>query len=206
MESRPEPFDSAFVVDDLEVGPGEAHDDHGSRPRGTCASQTPRLSDHGIALAPPPPEDRVSEGVYSRRLKAMADEIAAIAGLVEARSMDPGGPPPMISGGFVRAVIKARRARAEFLRAELFLDPAWDMMLDLLAAHLEGRRIPVLSLCIAGDVSPTTGLRWIEKLAANGLVVRTTDPADRRRIFAELTPIAIERLTSYLREAPTAAI
>lgn len=50
----------------------------------------------------------------------------------------------------VRALIRARRTRDQFFQSVLFADPAWDMLLDLMAARLEHKRVSVSSLCRFG--------------------------------------------------------
>ena len=93
-------------------------------------------------------------------------------------------------------MLRARRIRADFLPGDLFADPAWDMLLDLLAARLEQERVSVSSLCIAAAVPPTTALRWIRTLTDKGLVQRHADPHDGRRVFISL---AQETTESMLR-------
>ena len=95
------------------------------------------------------------------------------------------------------ALIRARRLRDQFLPADLFADPAWDMMLDLLAARLAGARVSVSSLCIAASVPPTTALRWIKQLTDRGVFARVDDPSDGRRVFIELTESAERALTDW---------
>ncbi|MCD2323374.1 winged helix DNA-binding protein [Sphingomonas sp. IC-56] len=97
----------------------------------------------------------------------------------------------------VRAVIRARRMRAQFFGPELFADPAWDMLLDLFAAGIERRRVSVSSLCIAAAVPPTTALRWIGTLNEAGLFERQADPSDRRRAYIGLSAKAVEGMKSY---------
>ena len=104
-----------------------------------------------------------------------------------------------------RALIRVRRARAEHLPADLFADPAWDMLLDLMAARLEGEKVAVSSLCVAAAVPPTTALRWIGVLAERGLIVRTTDPTDRRRVNVELAAATAQALLAWLRSAQRSA-
>ncbi|MFZ2995268.1 winged helix DNA-binding protein [Sphingobium sp.] len=94
----------------------------------------------------------------------------------------------------VRELLRARRIRADFLPGDLFADPAWDMLLDLLAARLDHERVSVSSLCIAAAVPPTTALRWIRTLTDRGLVERQADPHDGRRIFIALAQDAAEAL------------
>lgn len=59
---------------------------------------------------------------------------------------------PVVTAAQVRDLLRARRLRADFLPGDLFADPAWDMLLDLLAAHLDQERVSVSSLCIAAAV------------------------------------------------------
>ena len=56
----------------------------------------------------------------------------------------------------MRSVIRARRLRSRFFPDDLFADPAWDMLLDLLQAEIAQLRVPVSSLCIAASVPATT--------------------------------------------------
>jgi DNA-binding MarR family transcriptional regulator len=102
----------------------------------------------------------------------------------------------------VRDAIRSRRMRDQFFEpAGLFEDPAWDMLLDLFAAHLEGARVSVSSLCIAAAVAPTTALRWIGRMTGAGLFVRTPDPEDRRRAFIDLSDGAIAAIRDYCTAA-----
>ena len=98
----------------------------------------------------------------------------------------------------IRAHIKARRTRDRFFPAELFADPAWDMLLDLAAARLERRPVSVSSLCIAAAVPTTTALRWIKQMADRGLFERSSDPADARRAFIGLAPSAATAMEACL--------
>jgi len=106
-----------------------------------------------------------------------------------------------IEPGFVRSIIRARRLRDQYFRGELFADPAWDMLLDLFAARLEGNRVAVSSLCIAAAVPATTALRWIKALTDRGLLVRAADPRDGRRVYVELAPEAAKAMAVYFAMA-----
>ncbi len=104
-----------------------------------------------------------------------------------------------VDAGFVRRLLKVRRERERFFPAEIFADPAWDMLLDLIAAQLEGKPVPVSSLCIAAAVPTTTALRWIRSLSEAGLFVRQTDPGDARRTWISLSPDAADAILAWLR-------
>ena len=92
---------------------------------------------------------------------------------------------------FISRLRKLRLRRNELIGAPLFRDPAWDMLLELFAAHESGRRLSVSSLCYASGVPATTALRQISRLEKHGLVVREGDGSDQRRQFVKSTPKAI---------------
>lgn len=97
----------------------------------------------------------------------------------------------------VRRLLRLRRMREQFFPADLFADPAWDMLLDLYAARLEGRSVAVSSLCIAAAVPATTALRWIKTMTDTGLFERHADPRDGRRIFIGLSDKAAQAMERY---------
>ena len=105
---------------------------------------------------------------------------------------------PAIDAGEVRAMLRLRRLRNNYFSSELFADPAWDMLLDLTAAQLEGEKVAVSSLCIAAAVPPTTALRWIKTMCDAKLFERHADPLDGRRIFIGLSAGASNAMLAYL--------
>lgn len=108
--------------------------------------------------------------------------------------------PPLPDPRLVRRIIRQRQLRARFFEADLFADPAWDMLLDLTAARVEHTRVSVTSLCIASGVPPTTALRWIGQMTESGLLMRVEDETDRRRAFITLTDKAAEAMARYFAE------
>lgn len=101
----------------------------------------------------------------------------------------------------VRALLRVRRLREQILPADLFADPAWDIVLDLMAARLENARVSVSSLCIAAAVPPTTALRWIRQLTERELLERQADPDDGRRIFITLSDKGVSAVTRWFEES-----
>ncbi|MCG2841596.1 hypothetical protein L6Q21_11445 [Sandaracinobacter sp. RS1-74] len=129
-------------------------------------------------------------------LKRDAERVAAaLAELVASRPESAARP---VDAARIRAHIRARRLRERFFPAELFADPAWDMLLDLAAARLEERPVSVSSLCIAANVPTTTALRWIKNLSDTGLLSRSADPGDARRAFIALSPEAAKAMDACL--------
>ncbi|WP_066558872.1 winged helix DNA-binding protein [Croceicoccus bisphenolivorans] len=101
------------------------------------------------------------------------------------------------SAALVREIIRQRQLRSRFFEGDLFADPAWDILLDLTAAYIEGQQVSVSSLCIAACVPPTTALRWIGQMTESGLLDRVRDPADKRRAFVELSSKARDAMAAY---------
>jgi len=144
------------------------------------------------------------------RLRQLSDEMGRIAATLARLSTGPGSPAvkppeiraevPAVDAETVRAVIRARRLRSRFFSEELFADPAWDMLLDLLQAEIAQLRVPVSSLCIAAAVPATTALRWIKTMTEQGLFVRRADPHDGRRVFVELAPAASDAMRRYFAD------
>lgn len=161
--------------------------------------------------------DRVSEGEAARLAKLNA-EVARIADVL-ARLSKHDQPRQMvvaetgleftatqseehaITAADIRQIVRARRLRDRYVDTGMFEDPAWDMMLDLYAAHLERAHVSVSSLCIAAAVAPTTALRWIARLTEAGLFERRPDPFDRRRAFMSLTARGLEAMRRYVAMA-----
>jgi DNA-binding MarR family transcriptional regulator len=152
------------------------------------------------------------------RLRRLSEEVARIAGALAELSSSRSAPPlaarepaapaeaPKPDAGMIRNLLRIRRLREQFFAPDLFADPAWDMLLDLMAARLEGGQVAVSSLCIAAAVPATTALRWIRTLTEHGLFVRAADPEDGRRIFIELSDEAADALTAYFQSAYQAGL
>lgn len=105
--------------------------------------------------------------------------------------------PPLPDPRLVERIIRQRRLRARYFDAELFADPAWDILLDLTAARAEHRRVSVTSVCIASGVPSTTALRWIAQMVESGLLVRVPDQEDRRRAFIALSDASADAMARY---------
>ena len=173
------------------------------------------------AIARNGPVQRVSDVASERnaaRLRQLSDEVSRIASTLSRMSAAPNaahqlpddkssaGPAPDVSADVVRSIIRARRLRSRFFPEDLFADPAWDMLLDLLQAEIAQLRVPVSSLCIAAAVPATTALRWLKTMTQEGLFVRRADPHDGRRVFVELAPRTSQALRRYFAEVGTPAV
>ncbi|MEE4339108.1 MarR family transcriptional regulator [Erythrobacter sp.] len=172
-------------------------------------------------------EDRLSLLRLSQQVEAIASKLDGLSGsgrfagphgqadtagegrsLPDTRAHQPSSParlydsqsPPLPDPRMVRRIIAGRQARARFFDGALFADPAWDMLLDLTAAHGEGQKVSVTSLCIAADVPATTALRWLGQMVETGIFRRIADETDRRRAFIALSDASIEAMSRYFAE------
>jgi len=156
----------------------------------------------------------------AERLRLLNEEVARFAEVLSQLTAEPSGSVRDRTPGYrgepvvepdpdpraVRATIRARRLRDQHFASELFADPAWDMLLDLYAARLEGRRVSVSSLCIAASVPPTTALRWIGTMHDAQLFGREPDPTDKRRAHITLTDRAAAAMRGYFGAAGRAGL
>ena len=184
------------------------------------ADDSERAAALAIATAQAGMEPRVADVASDQsadRLRQLSDEVSRIAATLARLSAGPASVAPVaealpkadapqVSAETVRSIIRARRLRARYFSEELFADPAWDMLLDLLQAEIAQLRVPVSSLCIAAAVPATTALRWLKTMVSNGLFVRRADPHDGRRVFVELAPETSFALRRYFAEVGHPAV
>ena len=141
-------------------------------------------------------------------LLQLSEEVSRIAGTLAQLSTTPSltkaepaaRPLCEVSARTVGSIIRARRLRGRYFSEDLFADPVWDMMLELLHTEVCQTRITVSSLCLAAAVPATTALRWLKLMEKDRLVVRRSDPHDGRRVFVELTPDTSLALHQYFAE------
>jgi hypothetical protein len=183
-------------------------------------SEADRAAALAIALATGKVPTRLSDVASDRstaRLRQLSDEVSRIASTLARISAEAPAPVPELQKptegdvpdvpvDAVRSVIRARRLRNRFFPDELFADPAWDMILDLLQAEIAQLRVPVSSLCIAAAVPATTALRWLKNMVEQGLFVRRADPHDARRVFVELAPPTSLAIRRYFAEVGKPAV
>jgi len=150
------------------------------------ASKFDRLEERGFSS---------SEALDDHELESVADD-----NLVERSLGRRSTSVPLPDPRLVRRIIRQRNERRRFFDAELFADPAWDMLLDLAAAHAEHHRVSVSSLCIAAGVPASTGLRWIKQMTETGLFERVEDSSDKRRVFITLSDAAVDAMARYFAD------
>ena len=137
------------------------------------------------------------EKLTAQILKVVADSLSAVGPATG--SAQPPDPSQPSTPEALRQVIKRRRAREICFPSGLFADPAWDILLDLTVARIEGQDLSVTDVCVAAAVPQTTALRWIGTLEREGLIDRIPDPRDSRRVIVRLSSGGWARMENYLQ-------
>lgn len=100
--------------------------------------------------------------------------------------------------GVARRLVKEADARVAHFPDCVSHDPVWPMLLDLYIRASEQRKVTVSDACIASRAPATTAQRWITDLVERGVILRTSDPADRRRSYVTLSADAFAQMSRYL--------
>lgn len=100
----------------------------------------------------------------------------------------------------VRLIIRARQIRSQFLPANFFSEPPWDILLEVYARDLEGKPGCLAEIAQANRIPGTTALRWVEELEKARLLSRQTDALDRRRGIMRLSPSGKRIMDQYFYE------
>jgi hypothetical protein len=99
-----------------------------------------------------------------------------------------------------KTIIDLRKRREASLGAELFAEPAWDILLDLFVQRVEGRRTSSTSASIASRAPTTTALRYISALQERGLVTRNVADHDHRVHYVRLSDDAFDKMIALLSQ------
>lgn len=134
------------------------------------------------------------------RLGAVADEFGERADAMETVLADQLDDAALTKRA--RQLLADRRARRACFPPDLFHEPAWDMLIGLFVARFDPRPVNVKALATYADAPITTCQRWIEHLFRLGLVTRTVDPQDRRRVEVALSERGLTAMTAYLSGLP----
>jgi hypothetical protein len=130
------------------------------------------------------------EGLRTPAAQPSGDEaVQASAGNITAT--------PVVSARLVEMMCAVRKDRLEQFPGPLGSDSCWDILLTLYAAHLNQHRLTITKVKEQTAVPSTTALRLIAALGSAGLVTRTKDRLDGRRIFVELSPAGVAALNRY---------
>lgn len=128
------------------------------------------------------------------------EAVTVVEGLTPSSEIEAQSPFARIAS--VRRSIAARVGRKCFFKAQLFSDPAWDMLLELYVASLSQRRIQISRLTERIEVPATTALRWIAALEREGILERADDRLDGRIVRLSLTDEGRRAMDAYFETLP----
>lgn len=73
------------------------------------------------------------------------------------------------------SILRFRRFREKVLTADIFGEPAWDLLLEVFVADAKGEAITARMVAERRGVSPTVMSRWLKHLTVEGLLVGDGD-------------------------------
>lgn len=97
---------------------------------------------------------------------------------------------------------KRERIADETFGKGLFVDPAWDILLDLYIQAGRGVDVNVSSACLASIAPPTTALRYIAELEGRGIISRTPTARDARLLIVQLTERGCAMVEKIIDQMP----
>jgi hypothetical protein len=104
----------------------------------------------------------------------------------------------------VTRAIAAWQERSAHLPGALLLDPAWRMLLELLQAEIQDRRVSFLGLCNVSGIPAPAAARWVKILEREALVLRRSDPSQPVEIV-ELSRKGSSAMRRYFQAIEKAA-
>jgi MarR family transcriptional regulator, temperature-dependent positive regulator of motility len=116
-------------------------------------------------------------------IQAMLTDVKKSLRLIEAQLVK------AMSNRTCDAEIRIRRSRDTLFPEGYFSDAGWDILLDLDKSARTGQKFSMTDAGTGASIPLTTTLRYLAKLERDGFVERNSDPADRRRMFVQLTRI-----------------
>jgi len=105
---------------------------------------------------------------------------------------------PHATLALIKLLQSIKRVRDKFFPECAQGDPSWDIILYVLEQDLLNRPVSVTSACHATLIPQTTAMRKIEEMVAQGLMIRDSDPDDRRRILVAPTELCREQARMFL--------
>lgn len=155
-------------------------------------------------MRPPVPESPLGRSV-EQLMQAVQDlveqvpgGVAASAGRFGATAGKPEASPADVALSNARMLVAMRKLRERAFGADLFSDPAWNILVELYVALAEGVKVTVGNACIASALPLTSALRLCQELQLRKLVLRERDPFDRRRVLLILADETRQALTRVL--------
>jgi hypothetical protein len=99
----------------------------------------------------------------------------------------------------IRSILSIRCGRSGVFGEGLFSDPAWDILLELLAARLGNRKVTLPDL---SEIAPESVLaRWVAVLEERQLVSCEVNPFRPEQFWVRLSSACADRMIQFLTTA-----
>lgn len=121
-------------------------------------------------------------GGIDDRIRRIRDELAFVESLVRSEA-----DARITAADIGRIIRSAREGIGQFFDAELFADPAFDMLLFVFLEEEAGRPVETSACYRASGVPRTTAVRWINMMVSNGMFESAPHPTDRRLALLSLS-------------------
>ena len=136
-------------------------------------------------------------------LSRLTDDLAEAARLFDKAAPQAGSEQraidTMTPRAFFASLLGLRRIRERHFGIELFGEPAWDIMLQLMIARIDQRDLRVGELCASAASSPEATFQYINELVDAKLVDRFENAADTGDFFLSLSSEAARRMAELYR-------
>lgn len=100
----------------------------------------------------------------------------------------------------VLRIIEGRETRGSFFDSDLFADAAWDILLDLFLAQLEGRNAEIAELRFSSSIPASTARRWVDKLEKDGWLKQKADPSEPDRRWVALSGQGTRKMQAWFND------
>jgi hypothetical protein len=97
-----------------------------------------------------------------------------------------------------RRLLEISRQAETMFEGPLLSNPGWDILLDLFIQRNEGKRISIISVCVAANAPTSTVLRYIQAMIDSGAIVKKPSLDDSESLLIDLSDAAFARMNSIL--------
>jgi len=153
------------------------------------------------------PQERHTIALWNlhRNLARLADELALVA--KEAGSGDDNATPLPVSNvtealsprAYFEALLRLRRTREQYFGSTLFGEPAWDIMIELMIARIDGHEKKTSELGAFLGSSDSDRRAFIDALIESRLVERFHNGNDEADDYVALSSEAARRMAELYR-------
>lgn len=84
----------------------------------------------------------------------------------------------------------------------LFTDSCWNMCLDIYLCGLKDQQVTVSAIAHSSGIPMTTAMRYINVMAEQGLLQKSSNPADQRMVFVAVSEECQAKIEKLLSNAP----